>query len=251
MPFQNSTPRRYIAPGVEGGWASYNPDVTLLQGSTGDLDLPNAASWKVAPAGALVGRFAFADVVTGLVSNINPGTGALFTEGSAGTPGRIRVAFVQRDQISLITPWLGSDSLAVMPGAGITLHTRGDFWAKFAAGAAVGSFVFASYADGSCIAGATSTAPTATGVTATTTSGSPNLTAVAGGTLVPGQPISGTGIPAGTYVVSVSGATAVMSANATASGTGVAITQTTAAPTPFRVDSLAAAGEIAKISVWG
>lgn len=247
--FQKSV-NAYLAPGVVGGWASANPHVSLLQPNSGDLSDPTSGSWRVDAAGAIVGNFAFADVVTGLVSNVNPGTGALFTEGSSGSPGRIRVGFVQRDQVSLITPYLGSDTLAVQPGFGITLITRGDVWAKFAAGAAVGSFVFASYADGSPVAGATSTAPTTT-FAATTTNGSPNLTAVGAGA-VAGQPISGTGIPAGTYLVSVNTAagTAVMSANATASGSPT-VTATTAAPTPYRVDSLAAAGDIAKISVWG
>lgn len=62
-------------------------------------------------------------------------------------------------------------------------------------------------------------------VTATTTSGSPNLTSVAGAALFAGQSISGTGIPPGTTVVSYnSGAgTAVMSANATASNSGVTV----------------------------
>lgn len=248
MGFQNTTPRAYLAPGVEGGWASANPHVSLLQPNTGDLSDANAASWKVGVGGAIVGRFAFADVVTGLVTSAHPATGANFTD---TTPGRVRVGFVQRDQVSLITAWLAESGNVVQPGTGITLLAKGDVWAKFAAGAAVGSFVFASFADGSAIAGATSTAPTATGVTVTTVSGSPNLTAVAGGTLYPGQPVSGAGIPAGAYIVSVSGSTAVLSANATASASGVALTQTTGILTPWRVDSLAAAGDIAKISVWG
>lgn len=249
--FQRTSATPYLAPGVVGGWASANPDVSLLQPNFGDLTDPTSGSWRVGAGGALIGNFAFADVVTGLVSNVNPGTGALFTEGASGTPGRIRVGFVQRDQIALITPYLGGDTLAVPVGVGITLHTRGDFWAKFAAGAAVGSFVFASYADGSPVAGNTSTPPTATGVTVSMNN-SVNLTAVAGGTLVPGQPISGAGIPAGAFVVSVAGNTAVISAATTGgAASGVAITQTTAAPTNYRVDSLAAAGDIAKISVWG
>lgn len=247
MPFQTSV-NPYLAPGVEGGWASANPHVSLLQPNTGDLSDPTSGSWKVGAAGAIVGRFAFADTVTGLVSNVNPGTGALMT---STAPGRVRVGFVQRDQVSLITDYLGEDTLQVLPGFGITLLSAGDVFAKFAAGAAVGSFVFASYADGSAIAGATSTAPTTT-VTADVTSGSANLANVSGA-LYPGQPISGTGIPAGTYVVSydaVAG-TAVMSANGSATNAGVTVTATTAAPTGFRVDSLAAAGDIAKISVWG
>lgn len=241
----------YVAPGVKGGWASTNPYVSLVQPNTGDLTLANAASWKAGVGGVIIGQFAFADTVTGLVTSANPGTGPMFREGSSGQVGRIRIGFVQRDNLVLITTWLGGEGSVIQPGTGLTLITRGDVWGQFAAGAAVGSFVFASYADGSAIAGATSTAPTATGVTVTTTSGSPNLTAVAGGTLLPGQPVSGTGIPAGAYIVSATGTTAVLSVNATASGTGIAVTQTTAELTQFRVDSLAAAGDIAKISVWG
>jgi len=248
--FQRSV-NAYIAPGVKGGWASANPHVSLLQANTGDLSEAASGSWKVGTTGVIIGQFAFADTVTGLVTSANPGTGALFTEGASGQPGRVRVGFVQRDQVSLITAYLGENTSAMQPGFGVTLITRGDVFAQFAAGAAIGSYVFASFADGSAIAGATSTPPTATGVTVTTTNGSANLTAVAGGTLVPGQPVSGTGIPAGAYIVSVSGATAVLSANATAGGTNVALTQTTAAPTNYRVDSPAAAGDIAKISVWG
>ena len=247
MPFQTSV-NAYLAPGVVGGWASSNPYVSLVQPNNGDLSVPTSGSWKVSPDGAVIGNFAFADVVTGLASNINPGTGALFSSTAAG---RIRVGFVQRDQVSLITQYLGEDTLAVQPGFGISLISSGDVWAKFAAGAAVGSFVFASYADGAPVAGSSSTAPTTT-VTADVTSGSANLANVSGA-LYPGQPISGTGIPAGTYVVSYDAAagTAVMSANGSATNAGVTVTVTTAAPTPWRVDSLAGAGEIAKISVWG
>lgn len=244
--FQRSV-NAYLAPGVKGGWASANPHVSLLQPNNGDLSDPTSGSWRVAAGGAIIGNFAFADVVTGLVGSANPGTGALFSDTA---PGRIRVGFVQRDQVSIITPYLGGDTLAVQPGMGITLLAAGDVWAAFAAGAAVGSFVFASYADGSPVAGATSTAPTAS-VAVTTTNGSANLTGVGAGAYA-GQPISGAGIPAGAYLVSVNAAagTAVMSANATASAS-ITATVTTAAFTPWRVDSLAAAGDNAKISVWG
>ena len=245
--FQTSV-RQYLAPGVEGGWASANPHVSLLQPNAGDLSDANAASWRVGASGAIIGRFAFADTLTGLVTSAHPGTGANFTSGASGTPGRIRHGFVQRDNIVLITPYLGGESNVVPAGVGITLLSRGDVWGRFAAGAAIGSFVFASFADGSLIAGATSTSATTT-YSVTTTSGSPNLTAVGAGAAA-GQPVTGTGIPAGAYIVSVSGTTAVMSANATASGT-VTATASTGLLTEFRVDSLAAAGDIAKISVWG
>lgn len=68
-------------------------------------------------------------------------------------------------------------------------------------------------------------------VTANTTSGSPSLdvTAFSYGPLTVGTPISGTGIPAGAYITAVPAAgpgaigTYTMSANATASGTGITV----------------------------
>ena len=69
-----------------------------------------------------------------------------------------------------------------------------------------------------------------TGVTGTTTSGSPNITAIAGdgGDCGPGwvgAGISGAGIPVGATIITWTSATAVViSANATASGSGVALT---------------------------
>ncbi len=247
MPFQ-STVRRYIAPGVKGGWASANPHASLLQSNNGDLGETASpiAAWMVGAAGVIVGQFAFADTVTGLVTSAAPG-GAVTTTTAAGT---VRVGFVQRDQFALITPYMAGSGVTLFQGQPVTLLASGDVWAEFAAGAAIGQFVFASYATGAAIAGATTTAPTTT-FSVTTTSGSAALTAVGAGAAV-GQPVSGTGIPAGARIVaydSVAG-TATLSANATASGT-VTATASTAALTPYRVMSVAASGEIAKISTQG
>ena len=247
MPFQTEV-NRYLAPGVKGGWASANPHASLLQANNGDLGETASpiAVWMVGEAGVIIGQFAFADTVTGEVTSSSPG-GALMTSTAAGT---VRVGFVQRDQFALITPYMAGSGVTLFEGQPVTLLAAGDVWAEFAAGAAMGSFVFASYADGSAVAGATSTPPTTT-FSVTTANGSPNLTAVGAGA-VAGQPITGTGIPAGTRLISVDtvAGTAVMSANATATGT-VTATATTAAPTSYRVDSVAAAGDIAKISVQG
>ncbi len=63
--------------------------------------------------------------------------------------------------------------------------------------------------------------------TTATTNSSTSLTSVAATTgIAAGQVITGTGIPAGTYVVSISGSTVTMSQAATASASGVAITFT-------------------------
>lgn len=246
MPFQSAV-RRYIAPGVKGGWASANPHASLLQSNNGDLGETASpiAVWMVGAAGVIVGQFAFADTVTGEVTSSSPG-GALMTDTTAGT---VRVGFVQRDQFALITPYMAGSGVTLFEGQPVTLLAEGDVWAEFAGGAAIGQFVFASYADGSAIAGATSTPPTAAATTVTNTSGQPTLVVTAGPIPAVGSPITGTGVPAGTRVISVVGTTVTMSANSTAGVTS--ITATTAAPTPYRVASVAANGDIAKITAQG
>jgi len=246
MAFQQSV-NRYLAPGVKGGWASANPHASLLQSNNGDLgeNASPIAVWMVGAAGAIVGQFAFADTATGKVTSSSSG-GPVMTDTAAGT---VRVGFVQRDQFALITPYMAGSTETLFEGQPITLLVAGDVWAEFADGAAVGQFVFASYADGSAIAGASSTPPVAAATTVTNTLGQPTLTVTAGPVPAVGSPISGTGVPAGARVISVAGTLVTMSANSTAGVTS--IVATTAAPTGFRVNSPAAAGDIAKISVWG
>jgi hypothetical protein len=242
--------RSYLAPLKKGGWASANPYVTMVPPNNGDLGAANSASWRVGASGAILGQFAFADAVSGSVTNAHPGTGPTMLEGPNPAAGTVRVGFVHIDQISLITAYLGGDTMQALPGQGISLLTRGDVGALFASGATVGQFVFASYADGSAIAQNSTTAPTAS-VAVTTANTSTALTGVGAGAYA-GQPISGTGIPAGAYLVSVNptAGTAVLSAAATATGS-ITATVSTAAYTGWRVDSVAAAGDISKISVWG
>lgn len=238
MPFQtqvNANP----APGLEGSWASANPHTSMLTPSNGDPAQTAYPAWTVGAAGCIVGRFGFANLTTGQVTSIAPGV----------TANNMRVGFIHRDQPVIITAFLGSANMSLYSGQEVDIVDGGDFWCRFAGGATVGQKVFASFADGSAVAGTAGSPPTIATATATTSNTSPNLTSVVG-TLVPGQPISGTGIPVGTYVVSVGTGTAVMSANATASGS-ITITQTTALETRWFVDSPAAAGDIAKISTRG
>lgn len=233
MPFQSAV-NAYPAPGLEGGWASVNQHFSRLQPNTGDPTESAYASWRVGPAGVIVGRFAFCQMSTGLVSSAHPGTTGVV------------VAFVQRDQPVFITAFLGETANNMYAGQEISVLDACDVWARFAAGAAGGLPVYASYADGSAIASAT--APVGTAVTVTNTSGTAALN-VTSGTLYPGQPITGTGVPAGAYIISVSGATATMSANSTAAVTSV--TPGTGLLTRWTTDSVAAAGELAKISTRG
>lgn len=72
-------------------------------------------------------------------------------------------------------------------------------------------------------AGAVLAAASASG-TATTASGSNQLTAVTGSAWAVGMIVTGTGIPSGTRITAVSGTTLTLSKAATAAGTAVAIT---------------------------
>ncbi len=241
MTFQrtvNSQP----APGVEGGFASANPYASLL---AGDSQLVAGA------AGVIIGRMAFARNDTGVVTNGHPGVLS-------------RLAFVSRYNVALITTWLASSTLVIQPGIDMTLHDAGDFWARFAAGAAIGQKVFASYADGSLSAAATGTSVAGADVTATTVSGSATITvtAVASGTIALGQPVSGTGIPANSIIGSFGTGTGGTGTYALKSGiTGAAALATASASvnvltvgaleTRWVVQSTAAATELAKITTRG
>lgn len=228
MPFQ-STINVNPAPAIEGDFASANPRHTLLAGDS---------QFVAGPGGLTIGRFAWANSVTNYANNYNNG-GAL-------------VGFVHRNQPAVITTWLGEASLVVTQGLEVTLFDGGDYWAKFAAGATIGQKVYANTATGAVTAAATG-APTTATVTANFTSGSPTMTVTAGTGLALGQPVSGTGIPAGTYISALGTGTGgtgtyTLSANATATNTGVTVTYTTTFETQFYVHSTAANGELAKIS---
>lgn len=227
------------APGVEGDFSSANPRAAVLFGGTTPGLIAGAG-------GVTVGRFAVADQSSGLVTN--NGMGVVGASDSVG--------FVQKDQQALITDFLGQYGMTVPAGYPVTVFRSGDFWARFAGGAAIGQKVYASYADGSCVAAAASTPATNAGITANTTSGSATLTVTAntGAPIVVGQPVSGTGIQAGAVISALGTGTGgagtyTMSLTASATGTGVTVTATTTYETAWYVDSTAAAGEIAKISI--
>jgi hypothetical protein len=125
------------SPAVEGDFASANPRASMLAG---------AGALVAGPLGVTVGRFAWALNSTGVVTTAKPG-------------GAARIGFVGRNQTSLITAWLGEASMVVQSGINITLHRSGDFWGRFAAGAAIGQKVFASDTDGTLLADAAGATP--------------------------------------------------------------------------------------------
>lgn len=189
MPGFQRTVYNQPAPAIEGDFASANPRASLLAGE---------AALTAAAVGVTIGRFARASNIDGTVTN-----------GDAGVPSR--VGFVHRDQVQIITPFLGQTTLMVPGGLEITLFDAGDFWARFSAGAAIGQKVFASYADGSCSAAATGAVVNAASVTASAGASftaaiagtTMTVSALASGVLHIGDLVAGAGVTAATTITAL------------------------------------------------
>lgn len=115
-----------LAVGVAGDFASVNPQFTLLAGRK---------MYRVGAAPVVIGAFAAADTVTGLVSN------TITTGKALGFVGR------QSNQ-AVITNWLGAASMAIPQGSQVTLYSKGDFYVTSADAAVFGDKVFALNATG-------------------------------------------------------------------------------------------------------
>lgn len=173
------------APAVAGDFASSNPRVTVLAGPGGLV---------AGVGGVTVGKFAW--VAPDGVTVYSHGTKAVAPSG-----------FVHREQQGLIQQYLGEASMNIPVGFPVILHNGGDFWAvNGGAGAfTVGDAVYANYADGTVAqsAATNATATASMGATFTASGSGTNLTVSAvTGVLSIGETLSGTGIPAGTTIVS-------------------------------------------------
>jgi hypothetical protein len=174
-----------LAPAVAGDFASSNPRATVLAGPGGLV---------AGLGGVTVGKFAWVDT-DGV------------TVRSRGTKATAPSGFVHREQQALIQTYLAESGMNIPQGFPVTLHNEGDFWAvNGGAGAfSVGDAVYANYADGT-VAQSAATNATATGsmgATFTASGSGTNLTVSAvTGVLTVGETLSGTGIPAGTTIVS-------------------------------------------------
>lgn len=167
------------------------------------------------------------------------------------------LGFAITDQVGIIPTYLAESSMQVPAGFPVQVGERGEWFASSANVATLGQKVYANYGDGSLSFGATASASSNANITASTTSGSNVLTVTAntGSNIQVGQPMSGAGIPAGTYITGFGTGTGgvgtyTMSQNATATGTGVTVTSTLNVETPFVVTRGGAASAVLKISTW-
>ena len=226
--FQTSVAQN-LAIGVPGDFATTGPWSTV-PALDGEL--------TAGAAGVVIAAFAWADDTTGVVTNGKPNLAST------------RFGFVGRDQRAVITTYLAESAFAVNAGMEVTLFDGGAFYITAPSTPTIGQKVFAKYADCTIVLGTAGSPPTST-LSVTTTNASTAIS-FTGGTLSPGMPISGTGIPAGATIATVNAGagTATLSANASASGT-VTATITTAYETRFFVKTKAASGEIIVISDKG
>lgn len=221
MPFQNRVNlQNPIA--VAGDFASANPRSTAFAGPGGLV---------AGPFGVTVGRFAW-QVPSSLVD-----TDATVVN-NFGQSGKLPTGFVGRQQAAaLITTYLAEYSNVIPAGFGVTLFTGEDFFATVNGAAAVpGSTIYASYVDGSIWIGAAPTGASATGAigaTFTATASGANLTTTSvTGLISIGDVISGTGVPAGTTILSQTSGT---TGGAGVYVTSVATTASAATVTSFGI----------------
>ena len=192
MPFQTQV-NLTQAPAVAGDFASANQRHSTLSVPGGFVAGPN---------GLTVGLFAWAD----------GGTGTILSNSGSGLPS----GFVHRDLNAMITTYLSEFGNTIPAGMGVgELFNSGDFWAKNAGSGAVvvGMKAYANNANGTITFGPTGTPPTGASVTGAVAASTASVTgsiagqvltvtAVGSGTLVPGGTLSGTGVTAGTQIVS-------------------------------------------------
>lgn len=185
MPFQTRI-NRDLPIGVEGDFASANPRASVLAGEGGLV---------AGPGGVIVGNFAW----------LLPDGKTVVSHGVGAVPP---TGFVHREENALIVDYLGTSSMVIPEGFEMTLFDEGDFLDKIVGGSAstYGAACYASFADGSLSIGAAPAGTTATGsvgatFTATGTGTSLAVTAVTG-IISPGDMIAGTGVPAGTTIIS-------------------------------------------------
>lgn len=227
------------APACAGDFASANMRNSVLSGSGAFV-----AGANISPvsSGPIIGNFAWGNQSTGIAYSINLDT------------ANSQIGFVHREQQGFISTFLAESGVVIQPGYSITLHSQGDFWAKFAAGGTIGQKVFAKYTDGSCTSAAAGTSTQEASVTAAiaVTTGVMTVSAVGSGALAVGQLLSGSGMPAGTYITAQltgsAGSTGTYQTNTATAVSSTTVTAASKVETAFYVRSTSAAGELSMIS---
>lgn len=225
------------APGVEGAIASANPPAVYVTGPGGLIS---------GTLGVFVARFGWATRQSDDSERVD-NNGLLVANGVSRAPS----GFIANEQQGLNIAYLTEAGMSMLPGQAMELFTRGDFWMKFLSSANRDQKVFANLLTGEAQAAAAgATIATFTG-NASFATNVMTVTSVTAGAVKVGQLVTGAGVPANTYVASLgTGVGGLGTYNlTTAPGTIAAQATTTSdyVETKFRVLSVAAINEIAKI----
>jgi hypothetical protein len=208
-----------LPPAQPGDFASMNPRSVALTAIAGGL--PGTPGFRVAASQSVtVGYFAWGAPATGLTYSSAAGAGA----------GAV-IGFIAQEQQTVITAFLGQDRMTIEAGFPVTLFTRGDFWANVAglpvvAGAAIfavnttgqPSTVDDSTTDPTGYVAATSAIADVTTATSTIAADTGVLTtggAASANNIQVGMTVTGTGIPANTFILAQLSGTAGAGSGAT------------------------------------
>lgn len=174
------------APAVLGDFCDSNPRSTVNAGQ---------GAFVAGPNGLMVGRFAWADPTNTMLNNYGPGA---------------PTGFIHRDQQGLITAFLGDDSLLIQAGYQATAFNAGGFWV-LNAGSSTSAIEQTAYVQnstgavqfGSNWTGASATATIAEDVVTGSISGTTlTVSAVTSGQVNVNETFTGSGVAAGTFIVS-------------------------------------------------
>ena len=228
------------APGVEGAIASSNVPALFVTGPGG----------LVSGAAVTVGRFGWTnDGLTVTNSSVSA------TSIAAAGVNRAPQGFVGNEQQGLNTTYLSESGLTMLAGQAMELFTRGDFWARMKTAAATISpplKAFANLFTGEVYPAAAGAVIATNNITASFATSVMTVTVVDVATIKVGSAITGTGVPANTYVTSFgtgTGGTGTYNLS-TAPGTvasAAGIVASDYIETSFKILSASLAGEIAKI----
>lgn len=226
------------SPGVVGSFASANPFVTYTTGPGGLI---------AGAAGVGVGRFAYASFQADGSERADNSSFLV----AAGQDRAGAIMFVANEQQGHFTGYLAESGLAILPWQAMEGFTRGDFWCQMLSAATRNQKVFANLIDGTAQAQDAGTVVTTSSNTASFATNVMTVT-VASGTLKVGQKVTGTGVPANTFITSFgTGTGGVGTYNLSTSpgtvGSAAGIIASDWIETKFKVLSTALINEIAKI----
>ena len=255
MPFQQTVYSRQ-APAVAGDFASDNPREFYPAGPGG---LVAGAS------GVTVGNFAW---LSSSYIDWDSGPTVVNNFGSG-----IPVGIVHRNQVGLITTYLGEASLSVPVGNNVSILSGGDIWLKNSAASGevlpgykayanltTGAVTFALTGTANVAASAT-TASIAAGTAATFTGSISGNVLTAGtvtNTIYPGAIVSGTGVATGTYIVAqltgttgAAGTYAVNIPEQTVASTAITVTPSIFTPGTMQAGTVTVGGVVVASGVNG